>query len=192
MCLTHLRRKSRSAIARTWSTDRTPRLPARRRVSSAAARRRAGQFHLPRPRFHRLRAVECPLVTHNASEGIVLGARFPICPRWVRRFRAYCEKRKLVEKDQLSLADVIQSRLCGSQIQGDGESIAVHCEKRAMRFTRGPPRCLLSAAPLQPWPSGDVPPTLTPFLEEYCRYRRAHNGVAESTLDIKTDVFSYN
>jgi hypothetical protein len=50
--------------------------------------------------------------------------------------------------------------------------------------------CALRAlgTPLQPWRSRDTSPGLPPLLDEYCRYRRAHNGIAESTLhrDIET------
>jgi site-specific recombinase XerD len=109
--------------------------------------------------------------------------------QWVRRFRAYCGKLKLVEKDQLSLAGVLQftrvyagPRLRGRRIARgtrDGARNAVHAWACALRAL---------GTPLQAWRSRDASPSLPPLLNEYCRYRRAHNGVAESTLhrDIET------
>ena len=109
--------------------------------------------------------------------------------QWVRRFRAYCGKLKLVEEDQLSLAGVLQftrayagPRLRGRRIARgscDGARNALHAWACALRAL---------GTPLQPWRSRDASPALPPLLNEYCRYRRAHNGVAESTLhrDIET------
>lgn len=109
--------------------------------------------------------------------------------QWVRRFRAYCGKRKLVEEDQLSLAGVLQftrvyagPRLKGRRIARrtcDGARNALHAWACALRAL---------GTPLQPWRSRDASPVLPPLLDEYCRFRRAHNGVAESTLhrDVET------
>jgi site-specific recombinase XerD len=109
--------------------------------------------------------------------------------QWVRRFRAYCGKRKLVEADQLSLAGVLQftrvyagPRLKGRRIARgtcDGARNALHAWACALRAL---------GTPLQAWRSTDASAVLPPLLDEYCRYRRAHNGVAESTLhrDIET------
>ena len=109
--------------------------------------------------------------------------------QWVRRFRAYCGKRKLVEEEQLSLAGVLQftrayrgPRLKERRIAPgscDGARNALHAWACALRAL---------GAPLQPWRRSDTSPALPPLLNEYCRYRRAHNGVAESTLlrDIET------
>jgi len=109
--------------------------------------------------------------------------------QWVRRFRAYCVTRELVEEDQLSLGGVLQftrayagPRLKGRRISrgsSDGARNALHAWACALR-TLG--------THLPPWRSTATSPALPSLLNEYCRYRRAHNGIAESTLrrDIET------
>jgi len=109
--------------------------------------------------------------------------------QWVRRFRAYCEKRKLAETEQLSLAGVLKftrayagPRLMGRQIARgscDAARNAVHAWACALRAL---------GEPLPPWRRRDTSPALPPLLNEYCEYRRAHSGVAELTLlrDVET------
>ena len=89
----------------------------------------------------------------------------------------------------MSLAGVLQfTRVyAGPRLKGrrmargtcDGARNALHAWACALRAL---------GAPLQPWRSRDASPVLPPLLNEYCRYRRAHNGVAERTLhrDIET------
>ena len=108
---------------------------------------------------------------------------------WIRRFRAYCHQRKLVEADQLSLSGALSfvRDYVGPRLKG----------RRAARSCRDSVRSALHAwacalrslgirVPI--WRNEPAPPTLPPLLNEYCEYRRAHAGVAESTLrrDIDT------
>lgn len=109
--------------------------------------------------------------------------------QWFRRFRAYCGKRKLAETEQLSLVGVRQftrayagPRLMGRRIARsscDAARNALHAWACALRAL---------GAPLPPWRTRDTSPALLPLLNEYCKYRRAHNGVAERTLlrDVET------
>jgi integrase/recombinase XerD len=103
--------------------------------------------------------------------------------QWVRRFRAYCEKRKLVETEQLTVAGVWRFTQAyrgprlgarpSAQSSCDTATKAIHAWACALR-------ALDIGVP--PWRDTETPPSLPPLLEEYRRYRRAHNGVAESTL----------
>lgn len=109
--------------------------------------------------------------------------------QWVRRFRAYCDQRKLVEEEQLSLTGVLHftrtcicPRLARRRIARntcDSARNALHAWACALR-TLG--------VQLPSWSSEDVFPSLSPLLIEYCQYRRTHIGIAESTLrrDIET------
>lgn len=107
--------------------------------------------------------------------------------QWVRRFRAYCEQRKLAEVDQLSLVGALRfarhyagPRLNGKQIarcSRDYARNAIHawaCALRSLGVT------------VPTWRSEPKAPALPPLLNEYREYRRAHSGVAESTL--KRDI----
>ena len=108
--------------------------------------------------------------------------------QWVRRFRIYCEKRKLLETEQLTAVGVRRfthaysgPRLKGRRSSKDSRvlaSNALHAWACALK-TLG--------TPLPPWRDQYVPP-LSPLMKEYCHYRRAHNGVSERTLarDVET------
>jgi len=109
--------------------------------------------------------------------------------QWVRRFRAYCEDREVAEMEQLTAAGVRRfTRVyAGARLKGQRSapssrklaSNAVHAWACALR-TLG--------TSLPPWRDRDAPPLLPPLLEEYCQYRRNHNGIAESSLrrDLRT------
>jgi site-specific recombinase XerD len=108
--------------------------------------------------------------------------------QWVRRFRKYCEQRKLIETEQLTVAGLERflhaytgprlrgrkSAQCSRNVAGN----ALHAWAYALRVL---------GTPLAPWRARPIP-TLTPLLNEYCQYRRIHNGVSEGTLkrDIET------
>ena len=102
---------------------------------------------------------------------------------WVRRFRTYCNQRKLIEADQLSLAGAFRfaryyagPRLNGrryARSSSDSARNAIHAWACALRS-------LGERVPA--WKDQPEPPGLSPLLNEYCAYRRAHAGVAESTL----------
>jgi site-specific recombinase XerD len=108
--------------------------------------------------------------------------------QWVRRFRLYCDKRRLLETEQLTAVGVRRfthaytgPRLKGRQSSKESRNLAGN----ALHAWA----CALGAlgTPLPPWREKHAPP-LPPLLNEYCHYRRAHNGVSERTLvrDIET------
>jgi integrase/recombinase XerD len=107
---------------------------------------------------------------------------------WVRRFRKYCEKRKLVETEHLTASGVKRfiRAYDGPKLKG----------RRSSQNSRDLARNALHAwacalgtlgSPMPLWREKQAP-ALPPLLKEYCAYRRAHNGVSESTLvrDIET------
>jgi integrase/recombinase XerD len=108
---------------------------------------------------------------------------------WVRRFRAHCLRRELIETDELSLVGArrFTSTYAGPRLKGkrltrvtcDAAHNAIHswaCALRALGDT------------LPMWNGDPKPRALPPLLNEYREYRRAHNGVAESTLVRDLDV----
>jgi integrase/recombinase XerD len=108
--------------------------------------------------------------------------------QWVRRFRTYCHKRKLVETEHLTAAGVRRftrayagPRLRGQQSAQNSRNLA----SNALHAWA----CALGAlgTPLPPWRDKHAP-SLSPLLTEYCHYRRVHNGVSERTLvrDVET------
>jgi hypothetical protein len=108
---------------------------------------------------------------------------------WVRRLRTYCVRRELIETEQLSLVGVrrftrtyIGPRLQGKRITcrtRDAAQNAIHawaCALRALGET------------VPAWHGEPKTRALSPLLNEYREYRRAHNGVAETTLIRDLDV----
>ena len=101
---------------------------------------------------------------------------------WVRRFRNYCEKQRLVETEQLT-------------VSGLGRFLRAYVGPRLERPTSAPNSrnlannalhawaCALQTlgTPLPPWREKQKP-SLPPVLNEYRQYRRVHNGVSEGTL----------
>lgn len=107
---------------------------------------------------------------------------------WVRRFRKCCEKRKLIEAEQLTVAGVerflrayVGPRLKGRRSAQNSRGVAsnaLHAWASALRDL---------GLPLPQWrekPTQQLPPLVT----EYFKYRRLHNGVSDGTLtrDIET------
>jgi integrase/recombinase XerD len=109
--------------------------------------------------------------------------------QWVRRFRAYCRDRTLVETEQLTRAGAgrftrfyVSARLNGrklAQSSCNGARNAVHAWACAVHAL---------GTPVPPWRERDAPLLLPPLLHEFCQFRRIHHGVAESSLwrDIDT------
>lgn len=108
---------------------------------------------------------------------------------WVRRFRRYCDQRELVEADQLSLSGALRfaRHYTGPRLKG----------KRSARSSREAARnaihawaCALCSLGVRvpAWKDKPEPPVLPPLLNDYCEYRRAHIGVAESTLTRDVDT----
>jgi hypothetical protein len=108
--------------------------------------------------------------------------------QWVRRFRTYCAKRKLLETEHLNAVGVRRfiRAYAGPRLRGQ-QSAKNSCNVASNALHAW--ACALSAlgTQLPPWREEHTPP-LSPLLEEYCHYRRAHNGVSESTLvrDVET------
>jgi integrase/recombinase XerD len=107
---------------------------------------------------------------------------------WIRRFRKYCEGRRLIETEQLTVSGVgrflrsyVGARLkrrTSAQSSRNLANNALHAWACALR-TLG--------APLPPWCEKQKP-SLPPLLSEFRQYRRVHNGVSEATLtcDLET------
>ena len=102
--------------------------------------------------------------------------------QWVRRFRRYCERCRLDERSQLTLAGAVRFAhgYIGPRTKGPVASTtrasachALHawvCGLRALKI------------PLPPWRPEHPQPHLTPTLSAYAQYRRAQCGTAASTL----------
>lgn len=102
---------------------------------------------------------------------------------WVHRFRAYCEQKQLDETDELSLAGVLRFARFGTRPRlGKKPRSRRTCEsaRHALHAWSCALRTLGETVPA--WRKPREKPKLTPLLIEYAAYRRAHNGVAESTL----------
>lgn len=108
--------------------------------------------------------------------------------QWVRRFRFYCAKRRLLEPEQLTAVGVCRfthayagPRLRGRQSSKESRNLA----SNALHAWACAWNALGTSLP--PWRDKHAPP-LSPLLKEYCHYRRAHNGVSERTLlrDVET------
>lgn len=108
---------------------------------------------------------------------------------WVRRFRAYCEQHKLAEANQLSLAGVLRftSAYTGPRLK-EKNSARGSCEtaQNAIHAWACALRSLGDALP--PWRCEPKVQAVSPLLNEYCDYRRTHNGVADGTLVRDLDV----
>ena len=101
---------------------------------------------------------------------------------WVRRFRTYCDKRKLLDTECLTAAGVRRftraykgPRLSGRRSARNSCNLA----NNALHAWA----CALTAMGvlLPPWRDKKVP-ALSPLVKAYCDYRRTHNGVSERTL----------
>jgi integrase/recombinase XerD len=109
--------------------------------------------------------------------------------QWVRRFRAYCERRKIVEIEHLTAAGVrrFSRSYIGPRLKRRGSA---QSSRDVARNALHAWACALQAlgTVLPPWRDKYTPPSLPPLLNEYCHYRRAHNGVSERTLvrDLET------
>ena len=116
-------------------------------------------------------------------KGHISSRTIQIYLQWVGRFRAFCEKRKLDETEQVTLTGVLRftqayagPRLKARRIAGQSRAIA----RNALHAWACSLRAL--GTPLPPWRDHNKTSRLPPLLDEYCHYRRSHNGVSESTL----------
>jgi len=108
--------------------------------------------------------------------------------QWIRRFRAYCQRRHLDEASQLTLKGVKQftRAYVGPRTKGPVGPSSCFAARNALHAWA----CALPAlrVPVPPWRAARPPAKPTTLLSAYIQYRRAHCGVAESTLhrDIET------
>lgn len=111
--------------------------------------------------------------------------------QWVRRFRAFCERRKLDEAEQLTREGVrhfvrrYAGPRLGTRTSSPSSSGVAHNGLHAWSCAL---RALGVAVP--PWRVKREPPPMPPLFEEYCQYRRAHNGVADRSLRRDVDTAS--
>src|SRR6185503_1290064 len=107
----------------------------------------------------------------------------------MRRFRAYCLRRHLVEADELSLVGVrrFTSSYAGPRLKG--KALTRHTSASAQNAIRAWACALQSLGERVPeWDSAPTTRALFPLLNAYREYRRAHNGVAEGTLVRDLDI----
>lgn len=103
--------------------------------------------------------------------------------QWVRRFKAYCEKRKLDEIDQLTRAGVQRFIAAYVGVRLKGRPAAEHTRNLARNALHAWACGLRALGIAMPgWRNNQARPA-SPLIYEYCQYRKAHNGVAEGTLD---------
>jgi len=102
--------------------------------------------------------------------------------QWVRRFRTYCEKQRLLETEHLTAVGVRRfiRAYAGPRLRG---RVSAENSRNLAGNALHAWACALGAlgVALPPWREKNAPP-LSPLMKEYCHYRRAHNGVSESTL----------
>lgn len=108
--------------------------------------------------------------------------------QWVWRFRKYCKKKNLIELEQLTASGVAKfvSAYVGTRLKGRrGAPDTCNVARNGLHAWACALEALGSAIP--PWREKHVA-SLPPLLEEYCRYRRVHNGTSQRTgvRDIKT------
>jgi len=102
---------------------------------------------------------------------------------WIRRFRNHCQQRKLDEVEQLCMSGLQRFARCHSwpRVKGKPGTHTAAPARSAVHAWACAMRSLGEAVPA--WRKQSVTPAALPrLLSEYADYRRAHNGVAESTL----------
>src|SRR5689334_4468379 len=108
---------------------------------------------------------------------------------WVRRFRTYCDQREMIEADQLSLSGALRFARNYAGPRLNGRRSARSSRESARNAIHAWACALRSLGALVPaWKDEPEPLVLPPLLNEYCAYRRAHAGVAESTLTRDVDT----
>jgi len=108
---------------------------------------------------------------------------------WVRRFRAYCVRGSLIERDELSLAGVrrFTRTYVGARLQG--KRLTRHTSNSAHNAIHSWSYALGALGETLPaWHSQTKARALPSLFNEYLEYRRAHNGVSEGTLVRDLDV----
>ena len=109
--------------------------------------------------------------------------------QWVRRFRIYCEQRKLLELEQLTADGVrrFTRAYAGPRLRGRvSAQNSCNLASNALHAWS----CVLHALGLTtlPWQAEREAPPLAPLLGEYRQFRKAHCGVSDWTLRRDTDT----
>ena len=108
--------------------------------------------------------------------------------QWIRRFRTYCQRCDLDEVSQLTLKGVkrFTRAYVGPRTRGPVGPSSCFAARNALHAWACALRALQVSVP--PWRAARPSAKLTTLLSAYIQYRRAHCGVAESTLhrDIET------
>jgi site-specific recombinase XerD len=107
---------------------------------------------------------------------------------WVRRFRKYCEQRKLDEVEQSCSSGLKRFLGCYAWPRAKG-----HPNVRSADTPRSAIHawaCALRALgePVPAWRKQPATPVLPSLLSDYAGYRKAHNGTAETTLSRDLDT----
>jgi integrase/recombinase XerD len=109
--------------------------------------------------------------------------------QWVRRFRIYCEKRKLLELEQLTADGVrrFTRAYAGPRLRGRASAQnSCNLASNALHAWS----CVLHALGVATltWQAEREVPPLAPLLVEYRQFRKAHCGVSDWTLRRDTDT----
>lgn len=101
---------------------------------------------------------------------------------WIRRFRKYCQQRKLDEVEQSCSSGVKRflSRYAWPRAKGRPSACSTDTPRSAIHAWA----CALRALgePVPAWHKPSSATALPPLLHDYAAYRKAHNGTAETTL----------
>jgi integrase/recombinase XerD len=101
---------------------------------------------------------------------------------WIRRFRKYCQGRKLDELEQSSLSGVERfvDAYPWPRANGHPQAASVDTPRHAIHAWACALRALGESVP--PWRNPTASAALPPLLSDYAAYRKAHNGTAETSL----------
>jgi integrase/recombinase XerD len=101
---------------------------------------------------------------------------------WIRRFRKYCQQRKLDEVEQSCSSGM--NRFLGAypwpRAKGHPSARSADTSRSAIHAWACALRALGETVPT--WRKQPVAPALPPLLSDYAAYRKAHNGTAETTV----------
>ena len=107
---------------------------------------------------------------------------------WIRKFRRYCEQRKLDEIEQSCSSGLRRfvRTYAWPRTKGHPSVSGTDTARSAMHAWA----CALRALgePVPAWCKHPSAPALPPLLSEYAQYRKAHNGTAEATLSRDLDT----
>jgi integrase/recombinase XerD len=127
-------------------------------------------------------------VVHYWRRGGLAAMTIQLYLGWIRRFRRYCQQRRLDEVEQSCLSGLKRFVGCyawpraerhRSARSADTPRSALHAWACALRAL---------GEPVPAWRKQPAAPALPPLLSAYAGYRKAHNGTAETTLSRDLDT----